>query len=296
MTRSATCLVGSESSGPASRNSNLSAVSSGQQQQHQASIEQPAGAAAEHDRLHIHAEPDWSDNPILGLATTDVLPPEDPYLSSGSMYGAGDWLHDGVSIQKQRCCQATAADNAYCSGDSVRKDRAAQQPHFGAAVDPVMAQLQPSVHVTNFSSKPLLPQSSSLRASPSAQSMAESDCRSPHTAERHLDACDSSVSSQQDSGTPLHTGTSAGSSYTQAGSLVSKACSSPVQHELTGNKGMMSNSQHGFQTGLVLAASSTGPPSTKARRHLRPMSKSPASAVHKVQHCQAFDLHSWVHC
>ena len=231
----------------------------------------------------MQAEHDWSDEPILGRKPADASASEEPYLSSGSMYGAGDWHQGGISAQKQGNCQVTAPDDVCCSRDLVSEQEYAAQPPASAV------QGQPMLYAANLSSAPLLPQGSNLRASDASQSSsAAADInRPPHAAAAcNLDGYNSSALSQPDSCTPLHSGTSASSAYTNAASLVSKACSSPPRPDSTSRTQAPSN-PFPAQLAKEPPRLPAGQPAYDGRSQMGLTRDLPVAAAYQVHLCKA---------
>ena len=209
-------------------------------------------------------------------------------MSSGSRYGAGDWQQRSVKAGQQSKHQLTAADSVE-SRDPRLGERRSAQPSVTAVRDAV--QKQPQVHAANLSSTPLLAQVSDQKASPSsppADSAATCSDRSwQSSVPRSLNGYDTSASSQQGSATPLHSRDSASSSYTKAGSTLSKACSSPVQHRLT--EGRSQRPSSGVPTHRVgePAATPAGHASSLTSSQMESSRPLLAAAMHQVHSCTA---------
>jgi len=270
----------SGSSQPASRHSTpiAASVSSEHYQQLPGSRQQPSSANV-YNSSHALGEPGWSDEPV----PANALPVSRP--SSGSVYGASDWYQDG-SGQNQSSCQVPAIDPVPTGGPANLEMPG--QPNISTTAD--VLQGQPLVHAANLSSVPLFAHNSSLGASTSsscADSAAFHSNKTPKAAAA-CNGCDSLTSSQQDASSPMHSSTSASSFYTKAGSMSSKACSSPVRHNLTVSKSQMPGS-----VGPAHSALEPGPTAASQLSH-RPSSqveplRQPAAAVYKVCHCHSND-------
>ena len=204
------------------------------------------------------------------------------------MYEAGDWQQHSVKAGQQSKHQLTAADSVE-SRDPRLGERHSAQPSVTAVRDAV--QKQPQVHAANLSSTPLLAQVADQKTSPSsppADSAATCSDRSwQSSAPRSLNGYDTSASSQQGSATPLHSRDSASSSYTKAGSTLSKACSSPVQHKLT--EGRSQRPSSGVSTHRVdePAVTPAGQASSLTNSQMESSRPLLAAAMHQVCSCTA---------
>lgn len=271
-------LAGSDSGScqSASRHSTPTAASISPEHHQQLSggRQQPPSIVV-YNSSHVLGEPGWSDEPVLADASP-VLPP-----SSQSVHEASDWCQDD-SGQDQSSCQAPTVDPV--SSGAPANLEMPRQPHISTTADALQG--QPLVHAANLSSFPLLAQDSSLGASTSSPcaDSADFDSSQAPKAAAASSSCDSLISSQQDASSPMHSNTSASSFYTKAGSMSSKACSSPLRHNLTVSKSQMLGN-----VGPAHSALESGPPATSQLLHqpssqVEPL-RQPSTAAYKVCHC-----------
>ena len=223
----------------------------------------------------MHGEPGWSDEPVLA----NDIPVSHP--SSGSVHRASDWYQDG-SGQNQSSCQVPAVEPVPTIGPANLEMPG--QLNISTIVDALQG--QPLVYAANLSSVPLLAQDSSLGASTSSPCADSADFHgsmAPNAAAASS-SCDSLTSSQQDASSPMHSHTSASSFYSKAGSMSSKACSSPVHHNLAVSKSQMLGSvgpdHSALESGLTTASQLLHQPSSQ----VEPLRQSSA-ATYKVRHC-----------
>ncbi len=227
----------------------------------------------------MHGEPGRSDEPVLA----DAIPVLHP--SSGPVYGASDWYQDD-SGQSQSSCQVPAVEPVPTIGPANLEMPG--QLNISTTADALQG--QPLVHVANLSSVPLSAQDSSLGASTSSPCADSADFHgsmAPNAAAASS-SCDSLTSSQQDASSPMHSHTSASSFYSKAGSMSSKACSSPVRHNLAVSKSHMPGS-----VGPAHSALEPGPTTASQLLHqpssqVEP-SRQSAAAAYKVRHCHSND-------
>ncbi len=264
----------------ASRHSTPTAasVSSEHHQQLPGSRQRPPDVMV-YNSPHVHGEPGWSDEPVLA----DAIPVLHP--GSGSVHEASDWYQND-SGQDQSSCQVPAVDPVSTGGPANLE--MPRQPHISTTADALQG--QPLVHAANLSSVPLLAQDSSLGAStslPCADSADFHNSKAPKAAAAS-GSCDSLTSSQQDASSPMHSNTSASSFYTKAGSMSSKACSSPVRHNLAVSKSQMLGS-----VGPAHSALEPGPTTASQLLHQPSSQVEPsrlsAAAAYKVRHCHSND-------
>ena len=264
----------------ASRHSTPTAASVGSEhnQQPPGSRQRPPSVVVYHSP-HMHGEPGWSDEPVL----VDAIPVSHP--SSGSAYGASDWCQDD-SGQDQSSCQMPAVDPVSTGGPANLEMPG--QPNISTTADALQG--QPLIHAANLSSVPLLAQDSSLNAStssPCADSAHFHSSKAPKAAATSR-SCDSLTSSQQDASSPMHSNTSASSFYTKAGSVSSKACSSPVRHNLAVSK------PHMLGSGGPAHSAPEPDPTTASQLLHQPSSqvkplRQPSAAGYKVRHSHSND-------
>ncbi len=218
---------------------------------------------------HVHGEPGWSDEPVLANA----IPVSHP--GSGSVHEAIDWYQDD-SGQDHSSCQVPAVEPV--STGSPASLEIPRQPNISTSADALQG--QPLVHAANLSSVPLLGQDSSLQVSTSSPCVASADFHSSQASKAAAasSSCDSLTSSQQDASSSMHSNTSASSFYTKAGSMSSKACSSPVRHNLAVSKSQMLGSA--LEPGPTTASQLLHQPSSQVEP-----SRQSAAAAYKVCHC-----------
>ncbi len=276
-------LVGSDAGScqSASRHSTPTAasVSSEQHQQLPGSRQRPPSVIVYNSPL-VHGEPGWSDEPVLA----DAIPVVHP--GSASVPEASDWYQDD-SWQDPSSCQVPAVEPVPTRGPANLE--MPSQLNISTTADALQG--QPLVHAANLSSVPLLAQGSSFRAftsSPCADSADFHSSKAPEAAAASS-SCDSLTSSQQDASSPMHSNTSASSCYTKAGSMSSKACSSPVRHNLAVSKSQMLGSvdpaHSALEPGPTTASQLLRQPSSQAKP-----SRQSAFAAYKVRHCHSNDF------
>lgn len=95
----------------------------------------------------LAAEPAWSEHPVA-MQPTAVPTDSNPYLSSGSMYGDGDWLAGGINSHRTSNCSPSAKASGHQAADSVQTDSTTQQP--------AVLQEQQNILPVNVSSLPIL--------------------------------------------------------------------------------------------------------------------------------------------
>ncbi|DBA97321.1 TPA: hypothetical protein ACH3X1_015059 [Trebouxia sp. C0004] len=246
-------------------------VSSQHHQQLPGSRQRPPSVTV-NNSPHVHGEPGWSDEPVLANAMS----------VSGSVRGASDWYQDD-SGQNQSACQVPSIDPV-SSGGPASLDMPGQ-PNISTTADDLQG--QPLVHAANLSSVPLLAQDSSLGASTSSSCADSADFQSSKApkAAAACSRCDSLSSSQQDSSSPMHSNTSASSFYTKAGSMSSKACSSPVRHNSAVSKsqmlGTVGPAHSALEPGPTTASQLLHQPSSQVEP-----SRQPAAAAYKEEAAQ----------
>ena len=95
----------------------------------------------------LAAEPAWSDH-IVAMQPTAAPTDSNPYLSSGSMYGDGDWLAGGINSHRTSNCSPSAKVCSHQAADSVQTDSNTQGP--------AVLQEQQNILPVSVSSRPIL--------------------------------------------------------------------------------------------------------------------------------------------
>lgn len=93
------------------------------------------------------AEPAWSEHPVA-MQPTAVPTDSNPYLSSGSMYGDGDWLAGGINSHRTSNCSPSAKASGHQAADSMQTDSNTQGP--------TVLQEQQNILPVSVSSRPIL--------------------------------------------------------------------------------------------------------------------------------------------